>query len=217
MNATITINTAGACVGNPGPGGFAAIIALSDSESITLTGGDPDTTNNRMELAAVLEAIRTLNTIDDAIQHPINVRSDSPYVINAFKEGWVNRWLGNGWRTSKRLPVANQDLWHDLIWQIEDHPMHWECVQDYSGNPRSAECESLATAEAAFAPNTDTYWVSTSSPRSVTATYPEAPPETESESLKNAMHIALMTSPNFSDFREQMLEFIQPRLANSNT
>ena len=105
---SIVINTDGACSGNPGPGGFAAIIVI-DGHETSVTGGDPATTNNRMELAAVIEALRFAQKAPANAGVPIEVRSDSTYVVHAFNKGWINKWRRDGFHTR-----TNGDLWEAL-------------------------------------------------------------------------------------------------------
>ena len=119
-----TIHTDGACSGNPGPGGFAAIIESGDSR-MTVTGGDPATTNNRMEMSAVIEALRLINSDPNLRLSHLTIRSDSQYIVNAFNEGWIENWQRKSWRTSNKKPVANKDLWEALIREAAPHPTHW--------------------------------------------------------------------------------------------
>ena len=106
-----TINTDGACLGNPGPGGFGAIIEIDGLEALIVTGGDPETTNNRMELSAVIEAMRALNAMPDVDWFRVTVRSDSQYVVNAFNQDWIKNWQRNGWLNpnppKRGLPVVD--------------------------------------------------------------------------------------------------------------
>ncbi len=216
MSESVTIHTDGACTGNPGPGGFAAIIEISSAETVTVTGGDPATTNNRMELAAVIESIRAINTMPGMDDCPITVRSDSKYVINAFKEDWIGRWQNNGWLTARREPVLNQDLWQDLSHQITNHPMTWRWVKGHAGDAMNERCDQMAKAEAAHAPRTDGYWTSTGNPRSVVerqlAPTPPDPPPPENVSpdaaaiaMMRAMPQILAASHSFDQFRAEML------------
>ena len=215
MNDSVTIHTDGSCTGNPGPGGFAAIIEVSSAETVTVTGGDPATTNNRMELSAVIEAIRTVNTMPGMGECPITVRSDSKYVINAFKEDWIGRWQNNGWLTARREPVLNQDLWQDLSHQITNHRMTWRWVKGHAGDAMNERCDLMAKDEAAHAPRTDGYWTSAGNPRSVVERQPaqpspDPPPENPSPDaaaigMIRAMPQILATSQSFDQFRTGML------------
>src|SRR5699024_7043423 len=101
----IVIYTDGACSGNPGPGGWAALLMFGDNKK-ELSGGEYNTTNNRMEVMAVIQALKALKEPCVA-----KVHSDSAYVVNCFKQGWYKNWIKNGWKNSKKQPVENQDLW----------------------------------------------------------------------------------------------------------
>ncbi|SMB93027.1 RNase HI [Thermanaeromonas toyohensis ToBE] len=136
----VTIYTDGACSGNPGPGGWAAIL-LYGSHRKELSGAVPDTTNQRMELTAALEALR-------ALKEPCRVKlySDSAYLVNAFREGWIKRWQENGWRTAKKEPVENQDLWQELVRVASQHQVEWVKVTGHSDDEENNRCDALARA-----------------------------------------------------------------------
>ena len=185
MTEAITIHTDGACSGNPGPGGFAAIVEWDPWSPITVSGGDPDTTNNRMELSAVIEALRVVNDIligrgwraggeDDeptpagqptphADPVEITVRSDSKYITDAFNEGWIRKWQVNGWRSSKGAVVSPQ-LWKDLLQEMQGHPVSWVWVKGHSGDPMNERCDRLAVLQAQAARSQHGYWVSAGNP-----------------------------------------------------
>lgn len=131
------IATDGACRGNPGPGGWAAIVRDSQGERV-LSGADPDTTNNRMELLALIQALREL-----PLASRIRVKSDSQYVIKGCTE-WVPNWRRRGWRTSDKKPVKNQDLWKELSGLLESHSVEWCWVKGHSGEPDNERADSLA-------------------------------------------------------------------------
>lgn len=137
-SATTTVYTDGACSGNPGPGGWAWATTDGRQDS----GGDPDTTNQRMELTAVLEALQ-------AIDGAVIVYSDSTYVVNCYNERWYDGWLARNWRNSQRKPVANRDLWEPLVEIFEDRrrdlTFHW--VKGHSGDPMNDLVDALAVAE----------------------------------------------------------------------
>lgn len=139
----IVVFTDGACSGNPGPGGWAW--AVAPDGQITGSGGEASTTNQRMELTAVLEALRSLTAAGATGTH-IEVVSDSTYVVNCFRDGWWKRWERNGWRNSKRQPVANDDLWRPLIeiYQAIDVEFRW--VKGHSGDPMNDLVDALAVA-----------------------------------------------------------------------
>ena len=115
----VTIYTDGSCEGNPGRGGWAAILRYNKKERV-LTGGSPRTTNNRMEMTAALKALQLL-------KEPCSVKlhTDSQYLRRAFTDGWLHRWHANGWLTSNKQPVKNQDLWKDLWREAKKHEVQW--------------------------------------------------------------------------------------------
>lgn len=134
----VTIYTDGACSGNPGPGGWAAILQYEGNVK-EISGGERATTNQRMELAAVKEALASLNQSCD-----VTVYSDSAYVINCFKQNWYVSWQKNGWRNSKGDPVQNRDLWEDLLAQVQRHKVHFEKVKGHAGVDLNERCDDLA-------------------------------------------------------------------------
>lgn len=179
MTDMITIHTDGACSGNPGPGGFAAIIEHPDGDSMTVTGGDPATTNNRMELAAVIEALRAINSVESLRNSPVTVRSDSTYVTKAFNDNWIAGWQRRNWRSAKGDPVANQDLWQDLLKEIQGHTSTWVWVRGHSGDPMNERCDRLAVKESNFARTQNGYWASAGNPRSEDPAEADTQPKAE--------------------------------------
>ena len=137
----VIIYTDGSCLSNPGPGGWAAILQWQGNER-ELSGSEPDTTNNRMELMA---AIRGL----DAIKRPMKVslHTDSRYVMNGVQD-WMPRWKYNGWKTASKKPVANQDLWQELDTAVIRHDVCWHWVKGHAGNPLNDRCDVLARSAA---------------------------------------------------------------------
>lgn len=131
------VYTDGACRGNPGPGGWAWVVPDGPSAS----GGAPQTTNNRMELMGVLEALRSLDG-------PLEVFSDSTYVVNCFRDGWWEGWIRRGWRTADKKPVANRDLWVQIIEQVQARSVAFRWVKGHSGNRWNDEADRLATEAA---------------------------------------------------------------------
>ena len=131
----------GACSPNPGVGGWAAILlAPGRPESRReLSGGEPESTNNRMELTAALMGLR-------ALKRPVRVRivTDSQYLKNAFTAGWLQNWRRNGWRTADKKPVKNEDLWRALIDIMEPHSIDWEWVRGHHENAENNRCDELA-------------------------------------------------------------------------
>lgn len=134
----MTIYTDGACSGNPGPGGWAAILVAGDKRR-ELWGYEPETTNNRMELTAAIEALRALK-----VPCRVKLYSDSAYLVNAFRQGWVDKWLHNGWVTARKEPVENQDLWQELLRVMAPHQVEWIKVKGHADNPYNNRCDELA-------------------------------------------------------------------------
>ena len=140
MDEPVELWTDGACSGNPGPGGWAAILRKGDRVK-ELSGGDPQTTNNRMELQSVIEGLRALNRPVDVVVH-----LDSSYVESAFTKGWIDTWRANGWRTSGKQPVKNQDLWEQLIAEVAKHRVSWTLVKGHDGVELNERADELAVA-----------------------------------------------------------------------
>ena len=138
---TVTIYTDGACSGNPGPGGWGAILEWNGVEK-ELSGGENPTTNNRMELLAVISALEKLN--QSCI---VELYSDSKYVIDALTKGWLTSWIKNGWRKSDKKPVLNVDLWQRLLPLLEKHEMHYHWVKGHAENEKNNRCDQMAVAE----------------------------------------------------------------------
>ena len=137
----IDIYTDGACSGNPGVGGWAAVLIYNGVEK-ELSGYNEDTTNNVMELTAAVEGLKTLK--EDC---EVNLYSDSAYLINSFKEGWIESWERNGWRTASKEPVKNKDLWEQLIHLTKMHSVNWVKVKGHSDNEYNNKCDKLAKEE----------------------------------------------------------------------
>lgn len=133
----VTLITDGACKGNPGPGGWGALLRSGDKER-ELFGGAPQTTNNRMELQAVIEG---LNVLKKACA--VTIVTDSQYVKNGV-ESWMANWKRRGWRTASGSPVANQDLWQALDAAMAPHQLRWEWVRGHSGHPDNERADRLA-------------------------------------------------------------------------
>ena len=136
----VTIYTDGACSGNPGPGGWAAIVIMGE-EAERLTGGERHTTNNRMELTAALEALRAL----DAPAH-VTLHTDSAYLSNAFNEGWLDNWQENNWQTSSNNDVKNKELWQALLDAADRHEVDWVWVKGHADNELNNMADELAVA-----------------------------------------------------------------------
>lgn len=137
----ITIYTDGACSGNPGPGGWGAVLFYGEHNR-ELSGGEDNTTNQRMELTAVIEALRALKVTG----WQVVVYTDSAYIVNAFKQNWTENWQRNGWRNSKKDAVANQDLWKELIALMQKNHVKIEKVKGHAGDRWNERCDELARA-----------------------------------------------------------------------
>ncbi|MEG1478444.1 MAG: ribonuclease HI [Clostridiales bacterium] len=135
----VTIYTDGACSGNPGAGGWGAVLRFQDKEK-EISGYDPYSTNQKMELTAALQALTLLKEPCEIALH-----SDSAYLIRGFTEHWVDNWEKNGWKNSKKEPVANQDLWKALIKENNRHTIKWVKVKGHSDNELNNRCDTLAT------------------------------------------------------------------------
>lgn len=135
----VNVYTDGACRGNPGRGGWGAILVYGAKEK-ELCGGEPETTNNRMELSAVIAAL-------SALKEPceVTVTTDSQYVVNAIEKGWLEGWRKNGWRKSDRGQVLNVDLWKELWALLETHTVNFVWVKGHNGHPYNERCDKLAT------------------------------------------------------------------------
>ena len=139
---TVDIFTDGACSGNPGPGGWGAVLRYNGHEK-ELSGGEAETTNNRMELCAVIFAL-------EALREPceVNLYSDSQYVCNALTQGWAKKWRANGWMRNKKEKALNPDLWERLLDLCEKHIVHVNWVKGHAGHPENERCDRLAVAAA---------------------------------------------------------------------
>ncbi len=149
MDEPVELWTDGACSGNPGPGGWAAILRKGDRVK-ELSGGEPQTTNNRMELQSVIEGLRALNRPVDVVVH-----LDSSYVESAFTKGWIDTWRANGWRTAGKQPVKNQDLWEQLIAEVAKHQVSWTLVKGHDGVELNERADELAVAARDLAAESD--------------------------------------------------------------
>ncbi len=135
---TVEIYTDGACSGNPGPGGWAAILSYNGTER-ELSGGEAKTTNNRMELTGVIAAL-------SALKEPCRVElySDSKYVVDALEKGWAVSWQKKGWIKSDKKPALNPDLWQRLLKLCQEHELHCHWVKGHADNPYNNRCDALA-------------------------------------------------------------------------
>ena len=138
---TVTLYTDGACSGNPGPGGWGAILVYNGVEKV-LSGGENATTNNRMELTAVIEGLKALK--ESCI---VELYSDSKYVIDALEKGWAASWQRRGWIKSDKKPALNPDLWEILLALTQKHEMRYHWVKGHADNPMNNRCDELAVAQ----------------------------------------------------------------------
>lgn len=134
----VIIYTDGACSGNPGPGGWGAILMYGDYKK-EISGANPSTTNNIMELTAVVEALKLIK-----FPCSIQVYSDSAYVINGFSQGWIYNWIKKGWKTADGSPVKNKDLWQALYQFTQTHKIEFIKVKGHSDNDYNNRCDELA-------------------------------------------------------------------------
>ena len=136
----VILYTDSACSGNPGRGGWGAVLIYGEIEK-QMSGVEENTTNNKMELTAVIMGLK-------ALKEPCRVElfSDSAYVINAFENNWIESWQQNGWKNAKKQPVANKDLWEELIQLTKVHEVNFNKVKGHAGNKYNEICDQLATA-----------------------------------------------------------------------
>ncbi len=141
---TVILYTDGACSGNPGPGGWGSILSFNGVEKV-LSGGEKHTTNNRMEMTAVIEGLR-------ALKEPCHVElySDSQYVINALEKGWAFGWKKKGWVKSDKKPALNPDLWEELLSLVQKHEMAYHWVKGHAQNEYNNRCDALAVEQRDF-------------------------------------------------------------------
>ncbi|MBQ8183641.1 MAG: ribonuclease HI [Clostridia bacterium] len=137
----VEIFTDGACSGNPGPGGWGAILRYNGVEK-ELSGGEKDTTNNRMELTAVISALKALKMPCEAV-----ITTDSKYVFESVTKGWVYSWQKNGWRKADKKPALNIDLWTELLELLSKHQVTFNWVKGHNEHPENERCDRLAVAE----------------------------------------------------------------------
>lgn len=134
----VIIYTDGACSGNPGPGGWGSILMYKETKK-EISGGKIETTNNVMELTAVIEALKLLK-----FQCKVSVYSDSAYVVNAFNQKWIYGWMKNGWKNASKEPVKNKELWQELYSLIKEHEVTFIKVKGHSDNKYNNRCDEMA-------------------------------------------------------------------------
>ena len=137
----VRIYTDGACSGNPGCGGWGAVLVYGEKEK-ELSGAEAETTNNRMELTAVIMALKALKEPCD-----VELTTDSKYVCDAVNKGWVYSWRKNGWRKADKKPALNVDLWEQLLELLEAHSVSFVWVKGHNGHPYNERCDRLAVAQ----------------------------------------------------------------------
>ena len=133
--------TDGACSGNPGPGGWGTILRYGNAEK-ELSGGEPQTTNNRMELTAVINGLAALKEPCD-----VTIQSDSRYVVDGIEKGWARSWKRNGWRKADKKPALNADLWEKLLTLLDIHTVNFIWIKGHAGHPENERCDQLAVAQ----------------------------------------------------------------------
>jgi ribonuclease HI len=138
----VTIYTDGACLGNPGPGGYGAVL-LHGPHRKEVSGGYSRTTNNRMEIMAVIAALESLTQ-----PCRVTLHSDSQYVVNAITQGWARRWKSNGWKRNRQEPAINPDLWDRLLGLCDQHQVEFRWLRGHAGNVENERCDRLAVAAA---------------------------------------------------------------------
>ena len=138
MEEKVIIYTDGACSGNPGPGGWGAILMYKGAKK-EISGGMKETTNNIMEITAVVEALKCLKVESD-----VQVYSDSAYTVNAFNQGWIYNWMKNGWRTANKEPVKNKELWQELYALTKKHKVEFIKVKGHADNEFNNRCDEMA-------------------------------------------------------------------------
>ena len=138
---SVTIYTDGACSGNPGPGGWGAVLIYGENKK-EISGGNKNTTNNIMEITAVIEALKCLKNECKA-----TVYSDSAYVVNCFNQGWIYNWKKNNWKTSTKGPVKNKELWEELYTLVKKYNVEFVKVKGHSDNELNNRCDELARSE----------------------------------------------------------------------
>ncbi len=141
MVKKVTLITDGSCLGNPGPGGWAAILRFN-SQTKELSGGEPETTNNRMEMTAVIEGLTILKEPCE-----ISIEIDSQYVKNGVTE-WMDGWKRRGWKTAAKKPVKNQDLWQKIDAALAQHTVNWKWVKGHADHDDNNRCDELARGAA---------------------------------------------------------------------
>jgi ribonuclease HI len=142
VSGRVQVFTDGSCLGNPGPGGWAAILRYNGTEK-ELSGGFSGTTNNRMELRAVINALAALTRVCG-----VDLYTDSTYIKDAVVKDWLGTWQKNGWKTAAKKPVKNQDLWRELLPLLKNHDVRFHWVRGHAGHAENERCDVLAKTQA---------------------------------------------------------------------
>ena len=137
----IEMYTDGSCIGNPGPGGWGVVLIYKDVVK-EFSGFVDNTTNNRMEITAVIEGLKKVKEPCE-----ITIYTDSAYTMNTFDKGWLNDWILKGWKTANRKPVVNQDLWQELVTRMQPHKITWVKVKGHADNKYNNRCDEIARGE----------------------------------------------------------------------
>ena len=159
----IDIYTDGACIDNPGPGGFAGIIMLGGTRHV-IEGGSPETTNNRMEMQAVIESLLALDRMPQSRGAGISVYSDSRYLVDALNQRWYEKWQRNGWRTAKKQRVKNQDLWREILHLIQGRNVTFNWIRGHDNHFMNELCDRLSNRQARKAAGETAPFVTSSIP-----------------------------------------------------
>ena len=139
-NPQVMLYTDGACSGNPGPGGWGAVLVCGNPPATKeISGAQPETTNNRMEMTAVIQGLAILRRPCD-----VTIVTDSQYVAHAFQKNWIKAWQAKGWRKADKEPVKNVDLWKEMLALLEPHQVQWQWVRGHAGHPQNERCDQLA-------------------------------------------------------------------------
>ena len=139
----VQMYTDGACCGNPGPGGYGTILRFGKFEK-KISGGEPNTTNNRMELTAVIVGLRALNQ-----KCRVDVYSDSKYIVDAIEKGWAKKWRANGWMRNEKDKALNPDLWEEMLNLLDNHEVVFHWIKGHNGHPENEECDRMAVEQSA--------------------------------------------------------------------
>lgn len=137
----VEIYTDGACSGNPGPGGYGAVLIFGTHRK-EISGGEPQTTNNRMEIMGVIKGLKMLKEPCE-----VSLYSDSRYVVDAIEKGWATRWQKNGWMRNKKEPALNSDLWIELLELLRKHKVTFHWIKGHAGHSENERCDELARME----------------------------------------------------------------------